>query len=117
MHNEAAQRHFAEAVAERSGFGPMTSESGHVQADRPLSRTLFARLAPSGAETRNRPDTAAVSRPTPAAMPHQRISALPGIVIGLGYVAAYVALDRISLADPSTPLGITDRKSTRLNSS
>jgi len=85
----------------------MTSESGHVQADRPLSRTLFARRAPSGAETRNTPDTGAVSPPTWAAMPHQRISALPGIVIGLGYVAAYVALDRISLADPSTPLGIT----------
>ena len=53
------------------------------------------------------PDIGAVSRPESAATPRPRLFALPGIVIGLGYVAAYVLLDRVSLVDPSTPLGIT----------
>src|ERR1051326_1707377 len=70
----------------------MTSETGHVQADQPLSRTLFARPAPSGAEARTMPDIRAVSRPESAATPRPRLFALPGIVIGLGYVAAYVLL-------------------------
>jgi two-component system, LuxR family, sensor kinase FixL len=85
----------------------MTSETGHVRADQPLSRTPVARPAPSGAETRTMPDIGAVSRPESAATPRQRIFALPGIVIGLGYVGGYVLLDRVSIGDPSTPLGIT----------
>src|ERR1041385_800241 len=102
--SQSAQRGRAAASSRSSwtGFGPMASETGHVQADQPLSGTLFSPPAPSGAET-----PAGVSHPNSAAMPHQRMFALPGIVIGLGYLAAYVLLDRVSLADPSTPLGIT----------
>jgi len=52
-------------------------------------------------------DVGAVSEQRSAAIRLHRVYALPGIAIGLVYLAAYVLLDRVSLVHASTPLGIT----------
>ena len=53
------------------------------------------------------PDAAAVSEQRSAAITLQHVYALPGVAIGLVYLAGYVLLDRVSLVDSSTPFGIT----------
>ena len=42
-----------------------------------------------------------------AAFTLAQVYALPGVAIGLVYLAVYVLLDRVSLVDSSTPFGIT----------
>lgn len=49
----------------------------------------------------------AVSGRRSHAIAFQRIFALPGAAVGLGYLAAYVLLDWVSFIHPFTPFGIT----------
>jgi two-component system, LuxR family, sensor kinase FixL len=81
-------------------------KTGRAQLDHP-SGAVFEGSARNTAETRDVADAGAVSQPRSDAMALQRLFALPGFVIGLGYLAFYVLLDRVSLVDPSTPLAIT----------
>jgi signal transduction histidine kinase len=85
----------------------MTSKTGRAQLDHPLSGSLFEGAARSAAQTREMSDIGAASRQRSDSIALERISALPGVVIGLGYLVGYVLLDRVSLVDPSTPFGIT----------
>jgi len=48
-----------------------------------------------------------VSEQRSAAFTLAQVYALPGVAIGLVYLAVYVLLDRVSLVDSSTPFGIT----------
>ena len=52
-------------------------------------------------------DVGAVSEQGSPAITLRHVYALPGVAIGLVYLAAYVLLDWVSLIDASTPLGIT----------
>jgi two-component system, LuxR family, sensor kinase FixL len=85
----------------------MTSKSGQARRDRPPSGGLLQGVAGGAAETRNAADAGAVSKPRSAAITLQHVYALPGVAVGLAYLAAYVLLDRLSLIDSSTPFGIT----------
>jgi|GEM_PF-647773 len=85
----------------------MTSKPGNAQLSHPLSGAVFEGPARSAAETRTMPDVGAVSRQRSDTAALERLVALPGAFIGIGYLAAYVLLDRVSLVDPSTPFGIT----------
>src|SRR5215472_988988 len=85
----------------------MAPKLGHAQFDHPLAGALFQGPARSAGETRNMRDNAAVPRQRSDTVAIEHISALPGVAIGLVYLAVYVLLDRVSLVDPSTPFGIT----------
>jgi two-component system, LuxR family, sensor kinase FixL len=95
------------AQAKAAAGARMTLKTGQAQVDRPLSGSLLKGPAGSVAETRNMADVGAVSEQRSAAIRLHRVYALPGIAIGLVYLAAYVLLDRVSLVHASTPLGIT----------
>jgi two-component system, LuxR family, sensor kinase FixL len=81
----------------------MAPKPGPAQLDHPLAGALFEGPVRSAEEIRDMPE----SRQRSDAIALERISALPGVAIGLAYLAAYVLLDRVSLVDPSTPFGIT----------
>jgi signal transduction histidine kinase len=85
----------------------MTSKIGQARRDHPLSGSLLESPAASAVQTRNTVDAGAVLKPRPAAFTLQHIYALPGVAIGVVYLAAYVLLDRWSLVDSSTPFGIS----------
>ena len=85
----------------------MTLKTGQAQDDRPLSGSLLEGRPVSAAEPRNAPDVGAVSEQRSATITLEHIHALPGVAIGLIYLAGYVLLDRASLIDSSAPFGIT----------
>jgi two-component system sensor kinase FixL len=85
----------------------MTLKPGQAQVDHPLSGSAPERPAGTEAEIRNMSNVGAVPKQRFAAITLQHIYALPGFAIGLGYLAVYVLLDRVSLVDSSTPFGIT----------
>src|SRR5450755_3965046 len=58
-------------------------------------------------ESRNMATIEAVSEHRSQAIAFQRIFALPGAAVGLGYLAGYVLLDWVSFIHPFTPFGIT----------
>jgi two-component system sensor kinase FixL len=84
----------------------MASKTGHGQLSHPLG-ALFEGAARSAAESRSSGNPGAASTQKSEAIALARILALPGPVIGIAYLAAYVLLDRLSFVDPATPFGIT----------